>query len=249
MKAIITDLDRTLLRTDKTLSDYTLQVLKLCRAQGYRIMAASARPLRNIQPFHELIHFDAIAATCGAVIALPDRQMTFSISRASSEQILKNLLRYKDIFLSIETSGGLFSNRDIPIWQPTVYHDFPALPKDVNVYKILASCAEDRQVYADIESLLTPDTYHTVAGENLIQIMSREASKWQACRQMLAAFDLTPADAVYFGDDNDDLEPIRSCGLGVAVANAIPSVLAAADQLARSNDDDGVARYLAEKIL
>ena len=62
MKAIITDLDRTLLRTDKTLSDYTLQVLKACRAQGYRIMAASARPLRNIQPFHELIHFDAIAA-------------------------------------------------------------------------------------------------------------------------------------------------------------------------------------------
>ena len=30
VKAIITDLDRTLLRTDKTISEYTLQMLKKC---------------------------------------------------------------------------------------------------------------------------------------------------------------------------------------------------------------------------
>lgn len=248
MKAIITDLDRTLLRTDKTLSDRTLQALKSCRAQGYLIMAASARPIRNISRYHERIHFDAIAATCGAVIALPDGEKTIGIPRKSCEAILKNLLRYPDVFLSVETSGGLYSNRDIPLWQPVVYHDFPALPEGVNVYKILASC-EDRQLYQDIECLLTPDVYHTVAGENLIQIMSVNASKWNACRQMLAAFGLTPADAVYFGDDNDDLEPIRRCGLGVAVANAIPAVLAAADRIAPDNDSDGVARFIEENIL
>lgn len=248
MKAIITDLDRTLLRTDKTLSDCTLQALKACRAQGYLIMAASARPLRDIRRFHDLIHFDAVAASCGAVIALPDGKKNFSIPRESCEEILKNLLRYPDVFLSIETSGGLYSNRDIPLWQPTVYHDFPALPEGVHVYKILASC-EGRQLYADIARLLTPNAYHTLAGNDLIQIMSTAASKWRACQTMLAAFRLTPADAVYFGDDNDDLEPIRRCGLGVAVANAIPAVLAAADRIAPGNDSDGVARFITENLL
>ena len=34
MKAIITDLDRTLLRTDRTISAYTCAVLKRCRDRG-----------------------------------------------------------------------------------------------------------------------------------------------------------------------------------------------------------------------
>ena len=51
--------------------------------------------------------------------------------------------------------------------------------------------------------------------------------------------------AVYFGDDNDDIEPIRRCGYGVAVSNALDCVKAVADEVAESNDEDGVARTLA----
>ena len=40
-KAIIVDLDRTLLHTDKTISDYTLQVFKKCHEKGILIMAAT----------------------------------------------------------------------------------------------------------------------------------------------------------------------------------------------------------------
>ena len=47
-----------------------------------------------------------------------------------------------------------------------------------------------------------------------------------------------------FGDDNDDLEPIIQCGYGVAVGNALAHVKEAADEVAESNDDDGVARCL-----
>ena len=45
--------------------------------------------------------------------------------------------------------------------------------------------------------------------------------------------------------DNDDLEPIRRCGYGVAVSNALDCVKAVADEVAESNDEDGVARTLA----
>lgn len=34
MKAIIVDLDKTLLRTDKTLSEYTLGILRKCHEKG-----------------------------------------------------------------------------------------------------------------------------------------------------------------------------------------------------------------------
>ena len=66
---------------------------------------------------------------------------------------------------------------------------------------------------------------------------------------MLSHFNISPCDTVYFGDDNDDIEPIKNCGLGVAVSNAIPSVLDIADRIIDSNDMDGVAKFIEENIL
>ncbi len=248
MKAIITDLDRTLLHSDKSVSQYTIDVLEKCRAQGIRILAASARPLRDIHIYNELIKFDAITATNGAVVELPTGKLELGISCDSGKQILANLLCFPDIFLSIETSRGLFSNRDIPVWKPIVYDKFPELPNDIILYKILAS-SEHKGVYESIEQFLTGDVYHTIANEELIQIMSLDATKWNGIRHMLDYFSIAPADAVYFGDDNDDIEALKKCGLGIAVANAIPAVLEAADYITESNDLDGVAKYILEKII
>lgn len=248
MKAIIMDLDRTLLRTDKSVSSYTVDVLHECRACGLLLFAASARPLRDILPYEDRISFDAVTAANGAIIRLPGGTVECGIPRESCEKILSRLLRHSDVFLSVETSVGLYSNRDIPAWQPIVCRDFPNLPENVSFYKILAS-SEKPYLYQNIESVLTGDVYHTIANGTLVQIMHRDATKWNGVVRMLACFGLAPEDAVYFGDDNDDLAPMQNCGLGVAVANAIPSVLAAADAIARSNDQDGVAHYIKEHIL
>ena len=248
MRAIITDLDRTLLRTDKSISPYTVGVLNRCRERGIAVMTASARPLRDIREFESRFRFDAVTATNGAVVELPDRRLEYGISAESGERILEGLLRFPDVFLSIETSGGLYSNRDIPVWEPVIYEDFPKLPDNVVLYKILASSGR-RELYDHVGEVLTDDVYHTVANRDLVQIMSADAAKWNGVRQMLACFGISPDDAVYFGDDNDDIEPIRNCGLGVAVSNAIPAVLEAADRITDSNDEDGVARFIERNIL
>lgn len=248
MKALITDLDRTLLHTDKSVSEYTIDVLKKCHDYGLLVMAASARPLRDILVYNDLIGFDAITATNGAVIVLPDGKMEFGIKCENGEKILSRILDFPEVFLSIETSKGLYSNRDIPAWKPVVYHKFPKLPEDIILYKILAS-SERKPLYEGIASVLINDVYHTIADNELIQIMSNDATKWNGIKHMLSCFDISPNDAVYFGDDNDDIEPIKNCGLGIAVSNAIPPVLDVADQIAGSNDLDGVARFIEENIL
>ncbi len=248
MKAIITDLDRTLLRTDKSISGYTADVLKQCRERGIVVMTASARPLRDIRDYQKQVPFDAVTATNGAVVELPEKRLEYGIRRESGEQILAGLLKFPDVFLSIETSGGLYSNRDIPVWNPVIYEEFPKLPDEVVLYKILAS-SRQRELYDGITRTLTEDVYHTVANRELVQIMSTEATKWNGVRQMLACFGISPDDAFYFGDDNDDIEPIRNCGTGVAVSNAIPVVLEAADRITDSNDSDGVARFIERYIL
>ena len=79
--------------------------------------------------------------------------------------------------------------------------------------------------------------------------MSNEVTKWNGIKQMLSYFGVFPSEAVYFGDDNDDIEPIKNCGLGVAVSNASPSVLDIGDRIIDSNDMDGVAKFIEENIL
>lgn len=66
IKMIITDLDNTLLRNDKTISDYTASVLNKCRQNGIKIIFATARPARVAK--HDIFTPDAIIADNGAII-------------------------------------------------------------------------------------------------------------------------------------------------------------------------------------
>ncbi len=44
--------------------------------------------------------------------------------------------------------------------------------------------------------------------------MSNEATKWNGIKQMLSHFGVSPSETVYFGDDNDDIEPMVRFILG-----------------------------------
>ena len=66
----------------------------------------------------------------------------------------------------------------------------------------------------------------TVAEGKLIQVMSTAATKWNGIRAMLEAAGIHNREAIYFGDDYDDIEAIKNCGTGVAVSNAIAEALA-----------------------
>lgn len=74
--------------------------------------------------------------------------------------------------------------------------------------------------------------------------MNKKATKLNGISKVLNTFKISPEDAIFFGDDNDDLEAIKTCGIGVAVQNAIPEVKAAADVVIGANDNDSVAEFL-----
>nr|WP_289765912.1 HAD hydrolase family protein [uncultured Acetatifactor sp.] len=248
MKAIVTDLDRTLLHTDKSLSEYTCATLKKCRDRGILLMAATARPERAILAYQEQIGFQAITTLNGARIILPHCVIENGIIPSSAEAILRKVITIPGLILSLETGNGIFSNTPIPEWDAMVFPGFPALPTDGIIYKLLLS-GKEKDIRMKVEKALTADTYMTVADGELIQIMSTASTKWNGIKAMLDSFGVAQSDAIYFGDDNDDIESIKNCGVGVAVSNAIREVLDVADFVTESNDMDGVAHYIETKLL
>ena len=242
-RAIIVDFDRTLLHTDKSISAYTIRVLRAWQEAGVRLFAATARPERAITDFCRILDFDAVTTLNGARTITPDSVFEDPVSMDSAESVLEQLGRTAGMVISVETENGIYANTDIPVWTPKVTEHIMELPRKERIYKILAS---HPQIPVDEIRLDLPgDTYSSIADRKLVQVMSRTATKWHGVLRMLEAYRIDPAEAVYFGDDNDDIEPIRQCGCGVAVRNALACVREAADFVTGSNDEDGVAGFLA----
>ena len=114
--------------------------------------------------------------------------------------------------------------------------------------KILVHIDDDKTL-SIVERFLTKDLYYTIANGHLIQIMNKSATKWNGVKAMLDAANCTAEETIYFGDDYDDIEAIKMCGIGVAVFNGVTEVKNAADYITESNDADGVAKFIDEEIL
>lgn len=245
IKAVIFDLDNTLLRRDKSMSAYSRGVLRRCREREIHVFAASARPERTVREFGIFGEFDALVTLNGARVVLPGQVLLNGISEKTGRDVIDKLLRIPGAVVSVEMSGGIYASAPIPEWNARVFGGFPGLPEG-ELYKILVSGAAG----ADVQAAVTGDTYCTaVEGGKLWQFMSREANKWNGVWEMLSAFGLSPEEAAYLGDDWDDIGPVKNCGLGVAMENAIPEVRAVAAAVAGDCDEDGAARFVEENLL
>ena len=245
-RAVIVDLDRTLLRTDKTVSDYTKDVLAECRKAGAYLYAATARPERAITDYRRMIDFRSVTTLNGAKTITPAAEYENLIDPQNAASILDQLYRVEGTVISAETEDGIFANRDIPLWNPTVLDDLRMLPGQKKIYKILAS--HPGMAVERLGVILPEKMYCTVAEGKLLQFMSCAATKWNGIRRMLEQDRISADMAICFGDDNDDIEPLQKCGHGVAVSNAAAGVKEAADAVTLSNDEDGVAVYLAKLL-
>ena len=66
---------------------------------------------------------------------------------------------------------------------------------------------------------------------------------------MASICDIDFREIVAFGDDKNDIEMLKLCGRGIAVAYAISEVLEIADEVTLTNDEAGVAVWIERNIL
>lgn len=81
-----------------------------------------------------------------------------------------------------------------------------------------------------------------------IEINARDATKGCALKKLCAHLGLALSQTMALGDGTNDLDMIQSAGVGVAMANAAPAVLAAADCVTGSNNDAGFAHAIEKFV-
>ena len=251
IRAMVFDLDRTLLRSDKTISEYTRSVLKRCRDKGIVSVIATARPPRAIGVYEEMIRPDASVTMNGASLRMNGRQIrSVSMDAQTARKLIAEIdRRLPGCSWSLEAESGLYANFDTSaLWgnPPAPIVSVDTVPQE-RAYKVLAGLrdAGDAEI---LRSMLPEDTYLEIAEGTLGMVIHRQATKMQGVLAALKELGVKSADTAAFGDDLADIEMLKACGCGVAVANALDEVKAAADYIAASNDEDGVAGWLEKYV-
>ena len=75
-------------------------------------------------------------------------------------------------------------------------------------------------------------------------IISRDGGKASAMLEILSRHNILPAESIAFGDSENDIEMLRTAGIGVAMGNATSECLAAADYVTADCDGDGLKKAL-----
>lgn len=253
VRAVIADLDQTLLRTDKTLSDDTVSVLKGCRERGLKIVFATARPVRTVERYLKQIPCDAVIYHNGAFTLsggrLIGRKRLVDGRRAG--ELLRFLHReYPGKRLAAEIQDTLYANYDVKeFWTFTdaVRTDFTNLPGE-DADKLLIE-VDGEEEYKDICGMLWDEVYGQPADGRLCLVMNKEATKFRAVRELAGFWGIPEDKMLAIGDDVNDMEMLKGCGIGAAVENGLDEVRFLADYITGSNDTDGPAHFLEQKIL
>jgi len=249
IKLIACDLDKTLLRTDKTISAYTLDVLERCRSRGILLAYATARAKTASEPFVDETKPDIIISDAGALVRMGNEVIHRAVLPSETVSKIMNILHSGERvgYITASTDIGLLVNYEVDAndadwkdWNP-VYVNFSA-GINHDIYKFSPEITEDWM--NDSIMKLPGISYAPFHGENWCHIGSQGVSKWTAIRKVAEHLGIGIEYIVAFGDDFSDIDMLKNCGIGVAMGNAIDEVKAVADQICESNDDDGVARWL-----
>ena len=83
----------------------------------------------------------------------------------------------------------------------------------------------------------------------VLEVLPANASKGAGVALVMKDLGIAPENALAIGDGENDIEMLKTVGLGVAMGNAVPRLKAVADQIVASNDENGVAQAIEMFVL
>ncbi|MEZ4867463.1 MAG: HAD family hydrolase [Caldilineaceae bacterium] len=244
------DMDDTLLRTDGTISPRTVGSLQRWLRTGRRLVIATGRPPRSIGRSlpDELQRIPWICYN-GAEIRIGDEVIYRNLIPATAVREIVTQIQTEapTALIGVEIDNVLHLNRVAKRTTPYTVTDLLTLDQPAAKVLLLSESGEPLARLACVLPECTRAMY-SLRYPHAIQILAQFADKAEALTNLVADWGVTLADVVALGDDVNDVEMVRLCGVGVAVANAVDEVKAVADEVTYSNDEDGVAATL-EKLL
>ena len=262
IKLLLSDVDGTLVRPDKTLSERSIEAVHTLHDAGIHFAVTSGRPPRGMSMLVEPLALESpIAAFNGGLIVEPD--LTVVEDRVVPDGLVS---RAVELMESFELSAWLYRG---PEWlvvdpdgphvaheaqtvqfEPTVVESFDGLESgiakivgvsdDHDAVAAAATAAHDE--FGDRVSASRSQPYY-------LDVTHPLANKGAVARFLSARYAIPPEEIATIGDMPNDVLMFAHSGLSIAMGNADREVQRAARRVTTSNDDEGFANAVERFIL
>ncbi|MET9671637.1 Cof-type HAD-IIB family hydrolase [Streptomyces sp. NPDC006482] len=266
IRLIATDLDGTLLRDDKSVSERTIAALASAEQAGIEVFFVTGRPARWMDVVSDHVHGHGLAICAnGAAVVDLHAGGTFLEVRPLERPVALDVVRAlraaaPRTSFAVELTTGIHYEPQYPPFfldpgatvataEKLLFEEAPGAAAPV--LKLLAQHPE-----------LEPDAFLAVAKEAagelasftrssptaLIEISALDVSKASTLERCCAERGITAEEVAAFGDMPNDIEMLGWAGRSYAMGNAHPDVLAAASGRTAGNNEDGVAVIIEQLV-
>ncbi|MFG2038597.1 HAD family hydrolase [Dactylosporangium sp. NPDC048998] len=260
MKLVATDLDGTLVRTDRTVSPRTVALFRRLSRDGVVIVLVTGRPIRWIAPVYEQLGISALTICVnGAATYDPGTDTIVHSAPLEAGVLAEACARLRaavpGVVFAVERDGGrqMRHEPDFPVgsWEVDHHSVGPAsldelLTRPAAKLLVRAGVQPADEFTARVGACLRGLAEATNSSSSgMVEVSAAGVTKASALARVARTHAVEAADVIAFGDMPNDLPMLAWAGRGVAMANAHPAVRAAAhDVTEATNEDDGVAAYL-----
>ncbi|EOL43830.1 cof-like hydrolase [Enterococcus phoeniculicola] len=275
IKAIVLDIDGTLLTSEKKISEKTKQSLIHAQKKGVKVILASGRPTSGMLSLaKELLMdvYEGFLVSYNGAVAMDclTHQPIFSkvIPNDSAKKILNHLKQFQLIPMI---------NDETYMYVNDVYNNQLQLPDgpfniieyesrggqfllcevkdlaefvDFPLYKILIAGDPEylQQNHLAIKEPFLDQVTAAFSAPFYFEFTMKGIDKAKALNEIAAQLSITQNEILSFGDGQNDRSIIEYAGTGIAMGNAVDELKEIADDVTLSNDEDGIAVAL-EKYL
>lgn len=270
VKIIALDLDGTLLSPDTTISDRVKNALARAAQQGIEIVPSSGRSFEGMPDYvKNLPGVNYLVTTNGADVYTVDGKRLYERSLVCEDAAkLAKRITDKGIIVGAYIDGRGYMEREafetaldngVPyeVWKyfkdtRTLVEDLSAFISENNRDVQIITCHfqnVEEQLRNEITDMVKDykDMIYVWGGPENIDITHFEASKGYGLKVLANRCGVEYTAS--FGDSENDADMLRKASFGFAMANGDKYAFEAADFVARSNAEDGVADVIERLIL
>ncbi|ARS37279.1 HAD family hydrolase [Pontibacter actiniarum] len=263
-RAICTDIDGTLLNSERQLSQRTIDTIKSLDTDVPVILASSRMPsaMRHLQQELGILHHPLICFNGGYVIYFEDGK-TAPVQLDSVQitpsvcQTIHDFAKGTDLHVSLYEQDNWYVPQ-FDYWAEREKNNTKVSPKVAELAPILENwhqaetgahkvmCMGPADEIDALQQELTTNYVGQVhayrSKDTYLEIAPRAISKATALELVLQdRFNIALHEVMAFGDNYNDIDMLQAVGMGVAVGNAREEVKAVADNVTLNSIDDGVA--------
>lgn len=271
-KLICLDLDGTLLRSDKTISEETLYAIERVTKSGNYVTFATGRQNLVCKKMIEKSGIKVsggLITSNGAHVSDINGETIFELILGCEnlEKLLEIIKKYdldgnfqsKDFVLSDikntaissyikRSTGGRFSFEYNLILSENFEID--VMKNKENLLKVIAieDINKEKLLLAKEEIKKIDTMLVESSAPNNFEVMNTKANKGNAVRILSESLNIKREDVICVGDNENDRSMIEYAGIGVAMGNAIDSIKKIANYVTYNNDSEGITHVIDKFI-